>query len=181
MNNNNTKVLIRVFLLPVIIIFLNLSCYAKDFTGNISFSEIKRPYTTIGPYISSLLKLRNEALETKTQKFWNLAKQKGLPFIEEDPLDENYKFVTLVYQNSEKNRDITFEVKGIYDEYRFGDMKLRQLGKTDLYYRCYKVPNDICFSYRFNIKDTVTGKEYKDIDKYNSDRIPKGEIQHAQI
>ncbi|MCK5222877.1 MAG: esterase family protein [Candidatus Aminicenantes bacterium] len=178
MNNNNTKVLIRVFLLPVIIIFLNLSCYAKDFTGNISFSEIKRPYTTIGPYISSLLKLRNEALETKTQKFWNLAKEKGLPFIEEDPLDENYKFVTLVYQNSEKNKDITFEVKGIYDEYRFGDMKLRQLGKTDLYYRCYKVPNDICFSYRFNIKDIVTGKKYKNVDKYNSDRIPKGEIHN---
>lgn len=90
----------------------------------------------------------------------------------------DYKYVTLIFQDSTKSKNISFDVYGIYDEYRFGDMKLHQLGKTDLYYRCYKVPNDICFSYRFNITDTLTGMTYKETDKYNDDRIPRGEIRN---
>jgi len=36
------------------------------------------------------------------------------------------------------------------------------------------IPDDICFSYRFIVKDTLTGKSIYDIDKYNENRIPTG-------
>ena len=156
-------------------ISLTISCQNKKIK---QFEEVRRPYKTISPQISNLLKIDNDSLKTEVQKIWLSAKQNGLPLIEEDPLDPDYKYVTIVYQDSAKNKDITFDVFGIYDEYRFGDMRLRQLGNTDLYYRCYKVPTDICFSYRFNINDTLTGKEYKVIDKYNTNRIPMGEVRN---
>ena len=161
-------------------LFISLisSCQIRNTNVIKQFEDVRRPYKTLSPYISNLLKLNDNTLIIEVQKFWLSAKQNRLPLIEEDSLDADYKYITLVYQDSTKNKDITFDVFGIYDEYRFGDMRLRHLGNTDLYYRCYKVPNDICFSYRFNIKDTVSGKQYKEIDKYNSDRIPMGEIRN---
>lgn len=160
-------------------LFISLvtGCQFGNTNDSVQFVEIRRPYKTLSPYISDLLNLNKNILKSEVQKFWPRAKQNGLPLIEEDSLDSGYKYVTIIYQDSTKNKEITFEVFGIYDEYRFGDMRLRQLGNTDLYYRCYKVPDDICFSYRFIIKDTVTGKEYKAIDKYNSDRIPFGQAR----
>lgn len=80
----------------------------------------------------------------------------------------------MIYQDSIQNQEVSFEVFGVYDETRFGDKKLRQLGSTDLYYRCYKFPTDICFLYRFNVKNKATGKNNNVIDKYNPDRVPTG-------
>ncbi len=165
-----------ILILLNLFILLSLSCQDRNTNEAIQFKEIRRPYKTISPYISDLLKLDDNSLKTEVQKIWISAKQSGLPLIEEDTLYADYRYITIIYQNSAKHKDISFEVFGIYDDYSFGDMKLRQLGNTDLFYRCYKVPNDICFSYRFIIKDILTGKVSKDIDKYNPDKIPIGEV-----
>ena len=151
------------------------ACKSEKAETNIRFTEIKRPYTTISPIIDSLLKLENEVLQTEIQNIWLNAKKTGIPLIEEDLLDSDYKYITFIYKDSTKHKEISFEVKGIYSDYCFGDMKLRNIHNTDFFYRCYKVPADICFSYRFKILDTLTGKEYKEIDKFNPDRIPTGE------
>jgi len=166
---------LSIFLILSVIISLSTGCQNKNINNDIQFKEVKRPYKTISPIFSNLLKTNRIDLERETEKIWLTAKQHGLPLIEEDPLDLDYKYVTIVYRDSTNSKDITFEVYGIYDEYRFGDMKLHQLGKTDLYFRCYKVPADICFSYRFIITDTLSGITYKETDKYNEDRIPRGE------
>jgi len=148
-----------------------------EFEKEIRFTEIKRPYTTVSPIINSLLNTDNKTQQTEIGNLWLNIQKSGLPLIENDTLDTNYKYITFLYKADNKHTEISFEVKGIYDDYRLGDMTLRKLGNTDFHYRCYKVPVDICFSYRFKIKDTLTGKEHMEIDKFNLDRIPTGEIQ----
>ncbi len=159
--------------LLVFFVSMTLNVQAKQIER---FKEIKRIYKTMSPKIVSLLKLKKNDLNIEVEKTWLSAKKNGLPLIEEDPLDSEYNYITFMFQDNLKNKDISFEVKGIYDEYRFGNKKLYQLENTDLFYRTYKMPGDICFSYRFIIKDTVSKKETKSIDKYNLNRIPTGEI-----
>ena len=179
-NMNYNRILLTFISISIFSFFL--SCQNKKNTNNekkdtnIIFTEIKRPYTTISPTIDTLLVSDKEFLFAKIQNLWTNVKKAGLPLIENDTLDPEYKYITFLYKDSTKHKEISFEVKGIYSDYRFGDMTLRKMQNTDLYYRCYKVPADICFSYRFIIKDTITGKEYKEIDKYNLNRIPTGEI-----
>lgn len=164
-------------LISISIIFsINLYSQIEKYDKNVKFTEVIRPYMTISPSISKLLKLENQDLQKEIKDIWLNAKKDGLPLIEADSLDSDYKYLTLIYQDSTKNKEITFEVKGIYDEYRLGDMKLRRMQNTDLYYRCYKIPSDICFSYRYIVKDTISGKEVKKIDKFNSDLIPRGQV-----
>lgn len=166
---------------PKLLILLTSLCLGLSScsqpTENPRFREIIRPYKTISPLIRDLLKKENNILQAEMNKFWRMANENGLPLVEEDLLDPDYKFVTLVYRDSTHQYDISFEVFGTYDETRLGDKKLRQLVNTDLYYRCYKFPEDICFSYRFILKDKVSGEEVQAPDKYNPDRIPRGEAR----
>ena len=158
-----------------IIIFIALLLSQTGFAQDkIKFSEIRPPYKSISPAISRMQNLNSDALTDELNEFWRKAKKDGLPLIERDSLYEDYLYITLIYQDSSKNKDIRFDVFGIYDEYRFGDMKMHRLKNTDLLYRCYMVPNDICFSYRFKIKDTLSNYTFYDIDKFNTDRIPTG-------
>ncbi len=170
------------FLILFVTVLFFVACQNETNKNNIElekeirFTEIKRPYTTISPTINSLLNSDNETLQTEIENLWLNAKKSGLPLIENDTLDSDYKYITFLYKAKNSHTEISFEVKGIYSDYRMGDMTLRKLGNTGFHYRCYKVPVDICFSYRFIIKDTANGKEYKEIDKFNPDRIPTDEI-----
>jgi Enterochelin esterase and related enzymes len=141
---------------------------------HIRFAETRSPYKSVSPIISKLQESNSNSFPNELNKLWTKIKNEGSPLIEKDTLYDDYLYVTLIYQDSTENKDISFEIFGIYDEPRFGDMKLHRLKGTDLYYRCYMVPNDICFSYRFNVKDTLTGKSIRDTDKYNENRIPTG-------
>lgn len=171
------------FLILFILILFFSACRNETSVNNtelekkIRFAEINRPYTTISPIIKTLLKSDNKTLKTEIENLWVNAQKSGLPFIEDDTLDTDYKYIIFLYKADNKNIEISFEVQGIYSDYRFGDMTLHKLGNTPFHYRCYKVPVDICFSYRFIIKNTITGKEHKEIDKFNPDRIPTGEIE----
>lgn len=143
--------------------------------NEVSFSQIERPYMTISPFIKQLLKLDEKTLQIELDRFW--IKNKTFPLIESDTLDNDYIYTTFIYRNNFPNKVISFEIFGTYDEYRLGNMKLYHLPNTDLYYRCYKFPKDICFSYRFITKDTVSDEIRQDIDKNNPRTIPTGEIK----
>ena len=140
----------------------------------IRFAETRSPYKSVSPIISKLQELNSDSFPHELSKLWTKIKNEGSPLIEKDLFYDDYLYMTLIYQDSTENKNIKYEVFGIYDEPRFGDMKMHRLKDTDLYYRCYMVPNDICFSYRFQVTDTLTGKSIYDIDKYNEDRIPTG-------
>ena len=152
-------------------LFISQSVFSQD---QIKFAEVCAPYMTVSPTIIKLQGLDSDSLSQEVSKLWIKIKSEGSPLIEKDSLYDDYLYMTLIYQDSTENKDIRFEVFGIYDEYRFGDMKMHRLKDTDLCYRCYMIPNDICFSYRFQVTDTLTGKSFYDIDKYNEDRNPTG-------
>ena len=141
----------------------------------IKFSEIRPPYKSISPVVSKLLEIDDSSLQNRVGLFWENAKLNGLPHVEKDSAYSDYVWVTFIHRDSSENKDISFEVFGIYSEYRFGDMKMHRLKNTDLYYRSYMIPNDMCFSYRFIVEDTVANKISKTVDNYNHNLIPNGE------
>jgi len=163
------------YLFVVIILIAHAHLFGQSRINENHFTEIKRPYKTISPYIASLLKLDGRQLKREVKRFWHTAKQNRLPLIEIDPLDKDYTFLTFIYRESGKNKNVSLDIFGIYDDTSMGNRKLRRLKNTNLFYRSYKVPNDICFSYRFKIKDTRTGNIRNSLDKFNSNRIPLGE------
>ncbi len=167
---------IILFVLITALFNINLFGQNNELKEHISFREVKRPYKTISPFIIKLLKLDDSALQKEMVKLWDTLQENGLPLIEKDSLDSEYSYLTLIYRDSTKHKAVSFEVKGIYDDYRLGDMTLRKLKNSDLYYRSYKVPVDICFSYRFMVKDTITGKEIRTRDQFNSDLIPRAQL-----
>ncbi|WKN45655.1 alpha/beta hydrolase [Tunicatimonas pelagia] len=102
-------------------------------------------------------------------------KEKGFPLIEQDSLLEGYVYATFIHIDSTHQNDITFNVFGIYDEYRFGDKKLYHLDSTDLYYRTYMIPDDLCFAYKFYYSNKVTGKKSRMSDPLNPSLVPSSE------
>ena len=159
--------LISIFLLLSV---LQFSCN----TNNNRFSEIRPPYKSLSPIVKKWLAMDTNSLKTDLENFWTTAPQ--LPLVEKDSLYDDYVFITFFYRNELPNREIRFEMFGIYEEYRFADMKLYSLANTGTYYRSYMIPNDLCFSYRFSVTDTVSGKTLKVVDKYNSNTIPRDDI-----
>lgn len=116
----------RFFLTQFIILISILSFGQSD----INFAEIKSPYKSISPIVSELNKIDENSLHNRIELFWNKAKINGLPLIEIDTSYSDYVWITLIYRDSAKNKDISFEVFGIYSEYRFGNMKMHRLKNT---------------------------------------------------
>lgn len=169
----NIKRIIAFLLLSILLINTVYSQSLKT-RNEIVFTEIKRPYKTISPYISGILKLKGKHLENEIKRFWQRAKQDRLPLIENDPLDNEYTYISFIYREKRKNKAVSLDVLGIYEDLSMGNRKLRHIENTDFYYRSYKVPKDICFSYCFKIKDIKTGKTDNNLDTYNSNRMPLG-------
>lgn len=160
------------FLFLVFILFAVQTAFSDTI---IRFSEAKPPYLTVGPTIAKLEYADNSILNDDVNKLWIDGERNGFPLIESDPLYDDYVYVTFIYRSSETNIDVKLFIPGIYDENRFGDLKMYRLGNTDLYFRCYLLPNDVCLSYRFDVKSNKTGKTVKYLDEFNRNRIPKGE------
>ena len=143
-----------------LVIILSKTGFSQEKT---KFTEIRPPYKSISPSISRMQNLNPVSLTEELNKFWDKAKKNGLPLIERDSLYEDYLYLTLIYQDTSKNKDIRFDVFGIYDEYRFGDMKMHRLKNTDLLYRCYMVTNDI--RYKNIVEETIAFAERELKDK----------------
>lgn len=141
--------------------------------NHIRFGETRAPYMSVSPILKKLEQTDKSTLQEQLPDFWNQCRKEGLPLIEKNELYADYVYVTFIYQNTDKYADIKLFIPGIYDEYRFGDMKMYQLQDTDLYYRTYLLPNDICISYRFDVKNKK-GTTTRELDKFNANRIPKG-------
>ncbi|MCD7973517.1 MAG: DUF3327 domain-containing protein [Candidatus Azobacteroides sp.] len=131
---------------------------------------------SVSPTIEEMQRLPAGQLKDKVEEFWLKIQTEGLPLIEPDPLYEHYEYVTFIYRNEKKYPEVKLFIPGIYDEYRFGDKKMYQLGNTDLYYRTYLLAKDVCLSYRFDVKNRA-GKVIKELDPYNKNRIPKQEAR----
>ncbi|MCL1943891.1 MAG: alpha/beta hydrolase-fold protein [Candidatus Azobacteroides sp.] len=157
-------------------LFVFLFIVRQIFSQNtVCFSEIKAPYMTVSPTIAEWENMDDVSLNNELDVFWTNASKNGLPLVEKDSLYDDYVYVTFIYNSSETAVDVKLFIPGIYDENRFGDLKMYRLKNTGVYYRCYLLPDDVCMSYRFDVTDKKTGKTVKDLDRYNDNRIPKGE------
>jgi len=156
-----------------IILLLHLVLFSCK-NDEIQFAEKKPPYKSLSPIVKKWQKMDNNALKTDLEHFWSTNPQ--LPLVEKDPLYDDYVFITFLYHTDQPHKDIRFEMFGIYEEYRFADMKLYPLPNTGTYYRSYMVPSDLCFSYRFSITDTLSGETQKLVDKFNSNTIPRDQV-----
>lgn len=172
----------NLLLLVLSILLIQCSTNEKNSSENsnpspdqITFKEIRPVNKTISPAISKLLKSEPESRSYELDKLWTTIQNEGSPLTEKDPLYNDYVYLTFIYRDDSQNKEINFEVFGIYDEYRWGNMKMYRFMGTDLYYRCYMIPNDLCFSYRFILNDTITGERQIVSDPLNTNLSPTGE------
>jgi len=141
----------------------------------IQFREIKTPNNSISPLISNWNNLNEEGLKIKTDSFFR--QHTDFPLVELDPLYEDYSYITFIYVESSENKRVEFDIFGNYNDRSLGDKILMRLKNTNIYYRTYYMPNDICFSYRFMVTDTVSKTTKTTTDPLNKNRIPTGELK----
>lgn len=156
-----------------LLIFVGILTSCVDKKDKIEFKEIRNIYKSISPTISSIKKLKASEKAIASTDLIRHGVSKGFPLIEIDSLYSDYVFATFLYVDTTHNYDIKFEVFGIYDEYRFGDKELYRLDSTDIYYRTYMIPNDLCFAYRFILTNKINGEKQIITDPLNNELIPK--------
>ena len=160
-------------IIKITLFFLLLAGHTAWAQPGIQFKEIFTPYKSVTPAISTLQESGN--LSEGLDELWNRIEKEGGPLVEPDPYDENYVQVTFIYRDASENQTVGLELYGIYDEPRLGDLQMQRLEGTDLFYRCYAFPKDICFSYRVVLTDTLTGQTRKITDPLNRNLNPTGE------
>jgi len=163
------KIAIKLILLALIF----TSC--KKEKTKIEFKEVRNIYKSVSPTIYTIQKLHKVDKEKAVSNLITRGKNQQFPLIEIDSLYSDYVFLTFLYVDTCSNHQIEFEAFGTYNEPRFGDKKLQKLDSTNLYYRTYTVPNDLCLSYRFIVSDTTNGEIKKISDPLNKNLIPKRE------
>lgn len=161
------------FIFQILLLACIFSSCLKE-PSEIQFKEANPVYAALSPTMTSLQALPASEQELAVLDLLKRGEDVGFPLIEES-LEDGYVCATFIYLDSLHTSEIKFDVFGIYEEYRFLDKKLYRLGATNLYYRSYMLPNDLCFSYRFFLTDTVTGDQQQITDPLNKDLIPKGE------
>ena len=160
--------------LKTILFFLVVICQLGCSDDKLGFSEVRPPCKSLSPIIVKLTGLSGDALAAELKRVYAYGEVVGFPLIEPVPSYEEYVYLTFLYRaEGTADKEIKFEVFGVDSDYSFGKMQLHRLKNTDLYYQCYLVPNDLCFSYRYEVKDLVTGVSVKEIDRFNPDRTPK--------
>jgi len=164
--------------LKIMMFLLVAVCRLGFADDKLGFTEVRPPCKTLSPIIAKLTDLRGDALAAELKTLYAYGEKAGFPLIEPVPSYEEYVYLTFLYRaEGPADKEVNFEVFGVDSDYFFGKMQLHRLKNTDLYYQCYLIPNDICFSYRFAVKDTATGRVSREIDRYNPDTTPKAAKQ----
>lgn len=163
----------RKFFTFIILGLILISC--SNSQKRFEFRDINYVFNSVSPTISSVMKLNETDKETAVADLIKKGYEQGFPIVEIDSIYPDYVFATFFYIDTTHRHEIELEVFGIYDEYRLGDRKLYQLGSTDLYYRSYLFPNDLCLAYRFILTDISTGGKQIVSDPLNNNLSPTGE------
>lgn len=153
--------------------FLFIACQNEK--AKISFGEVRNIYKSVSPTIQSISKMNKPAKALAIDRLIKKGKESGFPLIETDSLFPDYNFVTFIFIDTAESHQLSFDVFGIYDEYRFGDRKLHRLDSSEILYRSYMMPNDICFSYRYQITDSISNQKQYTTDPLNQNLIPSSE------
>lgn len=131
---------------------------------------------------SIVIKNLREALEKRQdnelERFWNSLYKSGGPIIEEIDNEREHSLVTYVYKGNEDTENVVV-VQPIGDRNPVDNMMERLLD-TDLWYKNYKIRNDVRFRYYFSINDDLTenwGEKVKNgiCDEFNDKKLVFGD------
>lgn len=131
---------------------------------------------------SIVIKKLREALEKgqyhELEKFWNSLYKSGGPIIEEIDNEREHSLVTYVYKGNEDTENVVV-VQPIGDRNPIENMMERLLD-TDLWYKTYKIRNDVRFRYYFSINDDLTENWAKKVkngisDEFNDKKLLFGD------
>lgn len=119
--------------------------------------------------------LRNEVASNKinaVEDFWRNIEKEGTPLIEKIQGDEDNVLVTFLYKESEPIDNVL--VFGTIPGYRYSENLMEKLLNTNVWFKTYKVRNDVKFKYNLYLNYEVDKKNiYKDsiLDPLNPNRI----------
>ena len=107
-------------------------------------------------------------------EFWEEVQSIGTPIIEICNKDENSVYITFIYREKMSIQNVV--VFGSFPGYKYSENHLNRLTGTDIWFKTYKMRNDIRFSYRFSVNDTLDDNyaersKNQQIDKLNQNRI----------
>ncbi|MDU4890110.1 MAG: alpha/beta hydrolase-fold protein [Clostridium sp.] len=93
--------------------------------------------------------------------FWTRIEKEGTPLIEEIQGDKDNVLVTFVYKETEPIENVL--VFGTIPGYRYSENLMEKLLNTDVWFKTYKVRNDVKFKYNLYLNYQVGKKNiYKD-------------------
>ena len=167
----------------ILVLFLLISCNSK--TANKTNKEtepsddlIKRlthwvDLKTVKPALfnSPTIERLKSTNELGIKQFWDSIAIKGSPMVEKS-IDTNSLVITFLYRNIKSNIKVHLDIKNLESDTCYGDMMLRQIKNSDIWYRTFKIPNDWVSSYRYNVTDNSGTINLT--DKYNPNLIPIG-------
>lgn len=140
--------------------------------------------TKIKELYNQLVKGNNDALDN----FWEEAKIKGLPLIENIQGDDRNVNITFVYKAKDKVDIDNVVIYGAFPSYRYKENLMEQLLDSNLWFKTYKVRNDIKFFYNFSVNDFLDddyNKRSKNLilDEFNPNTIvfPKDDEDEEDI
>lgn len=112
----------------------------------------------------------NKAME----EFWCEIEHKETPLIERISGDLENSLVTFIYK---QDKDIENVVLMPIDEFEnYLENKMERLLDTDLWYKTYKVNNEIRFSYNFSVNDALDDDFEKRINNLTYDNLNKNKL-----
>lgn len=166
-----------------IMVFLLMFCSILSITVFASSrSKDTVPEGKVSSKIISDLKDKIEKGDSKAlDEFWSDINKKGTPLIEKIDGDDKNNIVTFIYRGDKDTKNIIIlpEVGGYSAENAgYLENKMEKLPGTDLWYRSFKIRNDIRFVYYFSVNDALDDNVDNRYKNMTNDPLNKNIIKY---
>lgn len=127
---------------------------------------------------SKIIKLLKRAIDNNDNsginEFWSMVNKNGAPIIEEIDGVLDYSLVSFIYIGNDKTTNVL--IYGGVPGYRYSENIMDKIEGTNIFYKTYKVRNDVKFKYNFSLNyegdnDYKKIKENSTIDPLNPNKV----------
>lgn len=129
------------------------------------------------------LKKKLEAGNFNTVKdFWNKIEEKGAPIIEEIDGDTENDLVTFIYKGNDETKNILLYISYEYEstsDYKFDEHKFERLLDINIWYKTYKIRNDVRFNYLYFVNDPLDDNWERRWQNIQHDDLNKNKLVFA--
>jgi enterochelin esterase family protein len=119
----------------------------------------------ISPRIQALREETIQGNNSALEAFWQEVEKRGTPLYEPIESEQDHCLVTFVWRGDGQTHNVVLvgSLASYMDGFLFADRQMDHLQETDLWYRTYRVRNDIHTTYQFSPNDPlVEPKEVND-------------------